>query len=196
MSDVLHNVPAAADPPTSPDTGPTPTVTHYQQVAFQVSATLNAAAALIASFESPHSSTLGFVRSHQAIPTDFIATAITAVEATAELQSVNKFDVTEARDVLQFMEAFRPVVDQLEALRRDLQFTIDARKAKVAADGLQIYAIAKGVARDPSSAAVLAHISNLKRDLGRARPKSRVPAPSPTPSPAAPQHEVELKKAA
>lgn len=193
MSDVSV-LAAAGDPPASPTPVPTPTVTHYQQVAAQMSAALSSAAALIASFESPHGSTLAFVRSHRSVPVDFISTAVTTVEATPELQSVNKFDVTEARDVLQFLDAFRPVVDQLEALRVDLKFTMDSRKAAVAADALQIYAIAKGVARDPSSAALLAHVNNMKRDLGRTRPKTREKAPAPT-SASTPQ-EVEVKMAA
>jgi hypothetical protein len=42
---------------------------------------------------------------------------------------------------------------------------------------LQIYAIAKGVARDPGAAAVASHVSNLRRDLGhRGRVKSAAKA--------------------
>lgn len=197
MSDVLHGVSTAVDPVPPPDTtsGPTPTITHYQQIAAQVSAILNQALSHISSFEAPHSSTQNFVRSHKIIPTDFIATAISAVEATPELQSVNKFDVNEARDVLQFIEAFRPVVDQIEALGRDVKFTIDARKAKVAADALQIYDIAKGVARDPNSAALQSHVANLKRDLGRSRTKPRDKSPAPGTSTAPTSQEVPKKAA-
>lgn len=195
MSDVSMFPAAAGDPPASPPPSvPTPTVTYYQQVAAQMSAALSNAAALIASLESPHTSTIGFVRSHSGVPANFIATAATAVVAAPVLQSVSKFDVDEARDVLQFLEAFRPVVDQIEALGVDVKFTMDSRKATVAADALQIYAIAKGVARDPSSAALLAHVNNMKRDLGRTRPKTREKAPAPS-SASTPQ-EVEVKKAA
>jgi len=152
----------------------TPTVTHYQQVAAQVGAALHEALSRIASFEAPHPSTLRVVRTHRIIPTEFIATAIAVVEATPELQSVRKFDVDEARDVLQFIDAFRPIVDLIDSLARDLRYTIGARKAKVAADALQIYEIAKGVARDPDSAALQTHLQNLKRDLGRSHPRPRV----------------------
>lgn len=170
---------AALDPPAGadPNSVPSPTVTHYQQVADQVGETLKQAFALIASFEAPHTSTLGFVRSHKAIPAQFIATAIAAVESTPELQSVNKFDVTEARDVLQFIDAFRTVVDQMDVLAQQLKFTIDGRKAKVAADALQIYDIAKGVARDPGSGVLQLHVKNMRRDLGRTRPTPREKPP-------------------
>jgi hypothetical protein len=175
MSDVLHREKASVDVSTATDTPTlTPTVTYYQQVATQVSVALNQALSLITSFAAPHTSTTGFVRSHRSIPTEFIATAIAAVESTPELQSVKKFDVNEARDVLQFVDAFRPIVDLIDSLARDLRFTVDARKAKVAADALQIYDIAKGVARDPDSAPLQTHLQNMKRDLGRSRPRHRV----------------------
>ncbi len=197
MSDALNSV-AAAEPVPLPEPGgtiPTPTVTHYQQIASKLSETVTAAFADVTSFEAPHASTLGFVRSHQSVSTAFIATVISAVEATGELQSVKKFDTLEARDTLQFIEAFRPVVDLMNALARDLKFTIDARKAKVAADALQIYDIAKGVARDPGSASVSAHVHNMRRDLGRARPKARAPQPpEPAPKETAPKMEGDLKK--
>jgi hypothetical protein len=176
MSDVLHRTAAAGEPSIETDPIPTPTVTHYQQVATQVSAALSEALSLIASFEAPHTSTAGFVRTHKTVPVEFISTAIAVVESTPELQSVKKFDVNEARDVLQFIEAFRPVVDLIDSLARDLKFTVDTRKAKVAADALQIYDIAKGVARDPNSASLQTHLLNLKRDLGRTRSKPRVKA--------------------
>jgi hypothetical protein len=53
------------------------------------------------------------------------------------------------------------------AFANRLKFTMASRKASLAADALQIYSIAKGVARDPGAAAVASLVSNLKRDLGR-----------------------------
>ncbi|HXH37137.1 MAG TPA: hypothetical protein VNN08_00775, partial [Thermoanaerobaculia bacterium] len=60
---------------------------------------------------------------------------------------------------------------------------------------LQVYAIAKGVARSPLSTTVASHVGNLKRDLGRAgkggKKKSTPPhAPLPVPVPTAPTMEV------
>ena len=101
---------------------------------------------------------------------------------------MNKLDVTAARDTLQFIEAFRPVQDKVTAFANSLKFTMASRKASLAADALQIYSIAKGVARDPGAAAVASLVSNLKRDLGRrGRAKgSAAPAAKPAPQPAGP----------
>jgi hypothetical protein len=71
------------------------------------------------------------------------------------------------RDTLQFIEAFRPVLDKVSAFTNALKFTIASRKASLAADSVQIYDIAKGLARDPGSAAIDSVVPNMKRDLGK-----------------------------
>ena len=149
------------------DLPPTPTTTHYQEVAKQLSAALISAMGLIPAFEAKHESTAKFVHSHSGFPNDFIATVLAAVDADPQLQNVKKFDVLEARDTLQYIDAFRPVIDQVEALLANLRFTCAARKARVVADGLQIYYLAKGLGRDPGSASVASLAKNMKRDLNR-----------------------------
>ena len=156
---------------------PSPTITHYEQVAAELSIAVETAFASIPGIEAPHPATRDFVRSHQSISNDFIASVIAAVEATPELQNVKKFSVTEARDTLQFIEAFGPIASRLGALARNLKFTMQSRKAKIAADALQTYEIAKGVARDPGSADLVTHIGDMRRTLGRGRPKTRAKTP-------------------
>jgi hypothetical protein len=185
---------AAVEPPvgTPPavDTT-TPTITRYQQVAAEFMAALDEIAKIIPKLEAAHVSTANLVRSRLNVPNEFLATVTAAVEQTPELQAVNKLNVNEARDTLQFLEAFRPVRDKVDAFAKNLKHTMDSRKATLATQSLQVYDIAKGVARDPSSATVAALVANMKRDLGRrGRPKTPlalkkvVPAPGigvPTP---------------
>lgn len=174
-----RNTTAAAETPTdgtttttTPEAPATPTITHYQQLAAEFLAALEEIAALIPKLEAQHVSTTKFVRSHQNVPNEFLATVIAAVEQTPELQGVKKLDVLEGRDTLQFIEAFRPVLDRVIAFASSLQYTMASRKASLVADSFQIYSIAKGVARDPNSAAVASLVGNMKRDLGRrGRPK-------------------------
>jgi AraC-like DNA-binding protein len=168
--------------PPAPVTGPTPTVTHYQQLADDFSKALDEITQIIPKLEITHPATANFVRSHLNVPTEFLATAIAAVEQTTELQHINKLDIAAARDTLQFIDAFRPVQDKVTALASSLKFTMASRKASLAADALQIYNIAKGIARDPGAAAVASLVQNLKRDLGRrGRPKGSVTANQPAP---------------
>lgn len=167
MSNVLNYLqPAMAE-----ESAQSPTVTHYQQIAAQVSAAITAAFADIAPLEKPHPSRRHFVRANAAVRTNFIAVVIAAVEAIPELQGV-RFDADDARDALQFGEAFRPIVDQLEVLARELKFTIDARKANAAQGALNVYAAAKRYARDPKSELTSA-TEIMCRELGRTYPRPK-----------------------
>jgi hypothetical protein len=91
------------------------------------------------------------------------------------------FDVDEAREMLQFNDAFRRVVDRLDALTAGVSHTIESRKAKVVFAALRTYEIAKGLARDPDSAALVGHLENLRHDLGctNGGASSSVPLPAP-----------------
>jgi len=144
-----------------------PTITEMDRVAEQVRAAVDAVAALIPKLERPHSSTRPGVRAHRTVPRQFIVSMIAAVEEIESLRVLRKFDVDDARETLQFIDAFRPIADQLAALTAALRFTIESRKARVVAAGLQTYDIARGLARDEEVTPVTAHIGNLKRDLGR-----------------------------
>jgi hypothetical protein len=162
-----------------PTPAPTPTRTFYQTQAASFMQALDEMSKVIPNLENAHPATAQFVRSHLNVSLEFLATAIAAVEQTPELQAVNKMDVTAAKDALQFIEAFRPVLDKLSAFARALKDTMDTRRANLCADALQIYAIAKGVARDPGASAMAVHVANLKRKLGRrGRPLKEEPAPS------------------
>jgi hypothetical protein len=169
MSQTNMETSASAAAPQLADDTPTPTVTHYQQLAEQFSKALDEIAALIPQLQGEHPATANFVRSHQNIPVEFLGTAIAAVEQVPELQGVRKLNISEARDTLQFIEAFRPILDKALRFAKTLGFTLGTRKANLAADALQIYSIAKGVARDPNASLVASIVQDLKRDLGRAR---------------------------
>ncbi|HEV7764670.1 MAG TPA: hypothetical protein VGQ76_06690 [Thermoanaerobaculia bacterium] len=163
-------------PATTPDPPATPTITFCKQLADEFMRELDEIATIIPQLETSHTSTANFVRSHVNIPNEFLATAVAAVEQTPALQTVNKLDVLAARDTLQFIEAFRPVLDKVSAFASALKFTLASRKALLAVDALQIYDIAKGLARDPGGAALVSVVANLKRDLGRGR-RQKTPAP-------------------
>ena len=169
---------AAPDDPASPQT---PTVTHYEQVAARLSSAIDDALALMPDFTQSHPLTKGFVQSQLSVSDTFILSTIAAVEANPELQSVKKFDVTAARDLLQLSDAFRPLVDKLNGAAKNVKFTIDRKRAEIVADALQTYDIAKGVARDADATTAAEHVGNLRRDLGRSGKRKKKPAPAPAP---------------
>ncbi len=174
----------AADPQASPIA--------IEDIAKQITDGLTALAKLIPTFVAKHDENKAFVRRFQAFSVESIRSMIAAIEANPELNSANKFDVQQARADLQFLDAFRTVVDQVEEFRTNVRFTYFARKARAVNPVLQTYAIGKGIGRDAASAGVAAHLENVKRDLrGPSTPgtKRAKPAKKPqqTPPPQQPQ---------
>jgi hypothetical protein len=189
----MSNTKAAGDVPqvpADPAAAQTPTITHYQQIAENLAKAIDDMLALIPSFTEAHPDTTVFVNRHQNVPLQFISTAVAAVDANPELQG-GTFDATEARDALQFIDAFRPMADRMYAAAKNLTFSINSRKANAGTGALEVYAIAKRVALNPLSTTVASHVRNLKRDLGKAgkggpkkvTPTSGTPAPAPIPAP-------------
>jgi ABC-type transporter Mla subunit MlaD len=180
MSTIPQDPKNAATEGGVPDAGTSPispTVTHYQQLADEFSRRLDEIIAIIPRLEAAHKTTSSFVRGHQNISNAFLATAISEVERYEQLKAVNKLDPPQSRDVLQFLDAFGPVLDKVSAFRKMLHFTLMARKATLAAGALQIYYLAKGLARDANSAELVSAVENLKRDLRkRKQPKEAAPA--------------------
>jgi len=76
-------------PPTTPppDT-PTPTITHYQQIAAEFMAALDEISQIIPKLAAAHVSTVNLVRSRLNVPNQFLATVTAAVVQVPELQAM------------------------------------------------------------------------------------------------------------
>ncbi len=145
--------------------------TAYDEIAATISKAISGVTGLVPAFERRHTETVQFVNRFKSFSPESIRSTIAAIEANPELNSANKFDVQESRATLQFLDAFRPVIDQVEEFLTNLKFTYGARKARAIADVLQTLQIGKGIGRDPSSAGVEAHTKLIQRDLRRPRVK-------------------------
>jgi hypothetical protein len=153
-----------------------PTVTHYQQMAAEFIKSVDLLTASIPNVQPAHEQSEAYVSHRQNVPDEFLRTVVAAIEQLPELQALNKLDPVEGRDALQFIEAFKPVVDRIAALLRDLRHTVRLRRTLLSNSALQVYGITKLFKRDAGSAAVTSHVENMERDLGRSRPSKRKPA--------------------
>jgi len=164
---------------------PPPFQTPYDVAAAQFIAALDAAIALIPFFVQRHPENEKFVQRYLSFSDKLVPKAIAAAEACPELAATKKFNVAKALAAGQFDTAFRTVIDTVDELSTNLKFTRQVLKAEAIADALQLYAIAKGIGRDPSSADVAAHADIMKRNL-KAPPRAKAakaketPAPDPT----------------
>jgi hypothetical protein len=173
---------------TDPAATPTPTITHYQQLAAQFSKAFWQAAAIIPNVEKAHPNTLGYVRTHQNVPKPFMDTAIVAVEKDPVLGAVDKLAPTDGRDKQQYEQAFNPIADELQKYVDDLRYTIQKKMADLGVGSLQIYQVAKALSRDSNSGDTAKHAAKLKHELkkkgGRSK-KAKAGKTPPTP-PASP----------
>jgi len=151
-----------------------PTITHYQQLASRFMAAMNEIELTLPQLEAALNLTDREVRTRLTIPIAFLSTVTVSVEQSPELQSRTNFDVTAARDTLQFLDAFSPVRDKISGFYKKVKRIVDVPRAILAASALQVYAIAKRLASDPGGDVAMAlHVENMKRDLGRkGRPKT------------------------
>ena len=159
MESELHLVP--------PPDGPQPTITASESLADEIRQAIDALAGRIPRLALPHPTTAPHVRGAHTVSRTFLESMIAAVEQSAELRAIETFDVDEARETLQFNDAFRHVVDHLNTLVAAINYTMQLRKAKVTFAAMRTYAIAKAMARDPESTDLFAHVENLRRDLAR-----------------------------
>ena len=168
----------ALDEP-KPSAGKEPTLTHFQQLAAQLKAAIGAVMAEIPEFDLGHDDKSHFVSAHQSVPVEFIGTVASSIDP--EQIGTNIFDPADAQNVLQFVEAFRPLVDDAAALAAGLDFTVKAQYARVAAGALNAYAIAKRLALK-GDATMKLHVQNMQRDLGRTRVRrTKTPPQTTTP---------------
>jgi hypothetical protein len=155
---------------------PTLTITQYKQMADALLTALADVALLVPQLEK-QVATRKFVRSHLNARIEFLETAVAAVEAMSELQALNKLDVPVAQDALQFITAFRPVLDQVLAFAQALKFTLDSKRAALTTDAQNIYRISQAMAQDGGSAALSAYVAAMKRERRRRRPATEQEVP-------------------
>src|SRR5258706_960994 len=150
-----------------------PTVTNADRAAANVKKSLDATTAAIPGLMRPHPATSRSIRGHRTVPRDFIRSMIDVVDQLDMLQAAGTFDSSEAAAALQFEAAFRPIADDVARLLANLNYTIDAKLAAVAAKALQTYSIAKTYARNPRNRTLVIRLRQLQRDLGRKGPRKK-----------------------
>lgn len=153
---------------TPPDAGaPKLTLTQYQQMADSLSADLDSFAAKMPTIDLAPEAIKALLKANRNVPTPAIGSAIAAVAASPALQGTRQLDVDVAREVLQFIEAFRPIETKLQSLTDQLHLTIETKRAVIGGGVRKIYKVVKTVSspNDPLEG----HARNLKRDFARKR---------------------------
>ncbi len=160
---------------------PTLTVTRYEKLAEAMMAEITATANQIPGYLDDLSGIGKRIR--KSVPPSVIFMVVTAVEASPELAGVNQLDTVETRDTLQFSEAFRPAVAHILGVAKRLELIMDVREAKAGRNALNVYSIARRVARNPNNTRVAVNVEAIRAELRRRR-IGRIQKPRPaTPQP-------------
>ena len=77
------------------------------------------------------------------------------------------FDSAEARDVLQASDSMKVVADRAAMFLASLNYTIEARWARVARQALDTYRLASAMVPSTRNPKLAAHVATLRRHLGR-----------------------------
>jgi hypothetical protein len=153
--------------PPTPTTPDPPTLTRYQQLANEVFADLQAIRAKIPELELLHPETSKFVSTMRGVPRAFVDTMVGQVQQIPEYQAVNRLDIPNAQNSLQLVDALQTFSDALRTFLTSVDHTIGVNYARVANSSLQMYQVAKGLARDLNAPHVATSVKILGEKLGR-----------------------------
>lgn len=117
--------------------------------------------------ETPHPSTANRVRGARTVPREFVVSLIAAAESRPDLRLLGQFDSAAAREAMESVEACRLVAERMVLFLANLNYTIEARWARVVADAMGTFSLASIAAKDPKEADLAAEVENLRRQLGR-----------------------------
>lgn len=144
------------------------TPTHYQQVATDLIAALDAFVSIIPKIDEAEDSDAKQVRKNLNVPDAFCYAVISAAEQVPELEAR---EYTEAdRNRLQYLEAFRPVYAKLVAVADTLRHGLRANQSIVGGHALEIYRVATARVKSALNPALRAFHATMKAALAKKVP--------------------------
>lgn len=194
MSQQLKNLAtAAAGDPGGPPVADPPAGTSHEAIAARVIAAVKAAKGEITPFDGPEPSVLPFVRANSSVDLDFMLGVVGTVENNPQLTPLSlTIDIPAAKESIAYIQAYVPVINELEVFLRALKFSVASRKADLGSQSLRTYEVLKGLARDKKFE-LTGHAAVLKRALGRTRSSKQAGQPA-TKEPAETESGKEVPK--
>ena len=159
-------VPLESDAPSEAEASAELAVRPAEQLAADVAKVMDLIAERL-ELETPHPSTARRVRGARTVPREFVVSMIAAAERRPDFPFIGQFDSAEARSVLESSDAYKTLAERTAMLLASLNYTIEARWAKVVASAIYAFKQASIVADLPGNAEMAPEVENLRRQLGR-----------------------------
>jgi len=146
---------------------PGPFLTAFEQLAARIVDGINELETLLPEIELPLPRYKRSVRGARTVSIDFIESMIAATDGSQPLQALGALDTWDARAMLQFRAAFRPVALRAIAFGNQINYGIEAWKARVARRSLIAYGMLKQIAGPGSLNEGSSRVATLRHRLGR-----------------------------
>lgn len=112
------------------------------------------------------------------LPDNLLEDVAYALESDARLAAASEVLPAPLRDLVAFSRAYRPLLEELRLVAKELAHEIAARRAEAGREALKVYRLAKGLVRPEDRALLVPHLQSMKRHF---RNKARKAAPSEEP---------------
>jgi len=143
----------------------------HEANARKVIAALHAAKAMIPRMQGLDTRQHKKMRTLLNVPIPFVEQASSTVGASPEIQSMQRLTPERALDDIHFLQAYLPVRNEIEALLKNVDYSLNAVKADLVSESLLVYTMAKALARK-------VFVRNMRHELGRSGRRKKKIKPS------------------
>jgi len=106
------------------------------------------------------------------VPAQFIELTNIAITNHMPLVRAESLTPEQVRDLVAYADAFSPLVDELEALAKFVQYSTTFARNTAGAEALTTYALTVRLSKRPATAYLAPYAADMRRALGRVRKPS------------------------
>jgi len=106
------------------------------------------------------------------VPAYFIELTNIAIANHTSLVRAEGLTAEQVRDLVAYADAFSPLVDELEALAKFVQYSTTFARNTAGTEALTTYSLASRLSKRPATAYLAPHVADMRRALGRGRKPS------------------------
>lgn len=102
-------------------------------------------------------------------PDELLEDVAYALETDARLASASEVPPEALRDTVAFSRAYRPLLEELRLVAKELLHEIAGRRADAVKQALKVYRLAQGLVRPQDKALLVPHLESMRRYFARGR---------------------------
>jgi hypothetical protein len=124
------------------------------------------------------------------LPDELIEDVAYALEIDSRLAAASEVLPTPLRDTVAYSRAYRPLLEELRLVTKELSYEIAIRRTEAGRQVLKVYRLAKGLVRPEDKALLVPHLESMKRHFARSKARKAASGEVPQTTPA----QVETPK--